>query len=418
MEFPTMQWGVQQDKALSKVAAWLKNPGGQQVFRLFGYAGTGKTTLAKHFAEGAGRVAFGAYTGKAALVLRQKGCLNAATLHSMIYLPSPKSEADIAEMREELFKLKLNLSGEGLEDDDIVSHRKVTFLQEQITDENARLSQPRFTLNRNSDVKSCDLIIVDEVTMVGTRVAEDLCSFGVPILVLGDPGQLPPVGDGGYFTKQRPDILLTEIHRQAKGSPILKLATDVRMGKPLQLGKYGESEVISKAELKERSQDVVKADMVLCGRNRTRMQSNQRLRELSGITNTYPVVGETLVCLRNNAQEGLLNGGLWTVQDVKSHSDDLRRHMTMSSNDEPITVDVEALSMIFRGEDTSAVDYFTIASAAHFDFGRCLTTHKFQGSQAEHGVIIDESSCFRGFEKNHLYTSITRFSDRVLIAID
>ena len=67
-----MQWGLQQDKALSKVAYWLKNPAGQQVFRLFGYAGTGKTTLAKYFAEGISRVAFGAYTGKAALVLRQR----------------------------------------------------------------------------------------------------------------------------------------------------------------------------------------------------------------------------------------------------------------------------------------------------------------------------------------------------------
>jgi exodeoxyribonuclease V len=412
-----MQWGLQQDKALSKVAAWLKNPGEQQVFRLFGYAGTGKTTLAKHFAEGAGRVAFGAYTGKAALVLRQKGCLNAATLHSMIYLPSPKSEADIAEMREELFNLKVNLAAEGLEDDDILRHRRVAFLQEQITDENARLSQPRFTLNRNSDVKSCDLIIVDEVTMVDTRMGEDLCSFGVPILVLGDPGQLPPVGGAGYFTKQRPDILLTEIHRQAKDDPILRLATQVRKKQPLTLGKYGKSEVISRAELKERTVQVQGLDMILCGRNKTRRTTNQRLRELSGIEGIYPTLGEQLVCLKNNAQEGLLNGGLWTVQDVDEHSDDLRRYMRVASTDEPSTVDVEALSMIFRGEDTNAVDYFTIASAHWFDFGSCLTVHKSQGSQWESGLVIDESSCFRGNESNHLYTALTRFSDQVLIAI-
>ena len=415
-----MEWGAQQDKALSQVSAWLKNPGDKQVFKLFGYAGTGKTTLAKHFAEGISRVAFGAYTGKAALVLRQKGCMNAATLHSMIYLPSPKSEAEIAEMREQLFTLKLSLQepeGLMLTDEEVAANQRVKFLQTQIEEENERLQQPRFTLNHNSDVKSCDLIIVDEVTMVDQKMGEDLCSFGVPILVLGDPGQLPPVGGNGYFTKGGCDILLTEVHRQAKENPILRLATQVRNKQQLTLGKYGDSEVISMAELKERTNQVQELDMVLCGRNKTRRTTNQRLRELRGIDTLYPVAGEQLVCLKNSAQEGLLNGGLWTVQSVEDHSDDLRRYMTVSSNDEPVTADVDALSMIFRGEDTNKVDYFTIASAHWFDFGNCLTVHKSQGSQWERGLVMDESECFRGFEPNHLYTALTRFSEEVLIAI-
>ena len=42
-----------QDAALEAVAGWLKakpGRGAAQIFRLFGYAGTGKTTLAKHIA--------------------------------------------------------------------------------------------------------------------------------------------------------------------------------------------------------------------------------------------------------------------------------------------------------------------------------------------------------------------------------
>src|ERR1700704_3832073 len=80
----------QQDAALQAVAAWLKARPGRgstpAVFRLFGYAGTGKTTLAKHLAEGVeGKVLFAAFTGKAALVMRRKGCQNASTIHSLIY---------------------------------------------------------------------------------------------------------------------------------------------------------------------------------------------------------------------------------------------------------------------------------------------------------------------------------------------
>src|SRR5665213_2774895 len=82
-----MAWSPQQDAALTQVAAWLKR-GEPQVFRLFGYAGTGKTTLARHLAEDIeGEVIFAAYTGKAALVLRSKGCKGARTIHSLIYRP-------------------------------------------------------------------------------------------------------------------------------------------------------------------------------------------------------------------------------------------------------------------------------------------------------------------------------------------
>ncbi len=76
-----MAWSVEQEWALAQVGAWLKR-GEPQVFRLFGYAGTGKTTLARHIAEGVdGDVVFAAYTGKAALVMRAKGCVDAATIH-------------------------------------------------------------------------------------------------------------------------------------------------------------------------------------------------------------------------------------------------------------------------------------------------------------------------------------------------
>src|SRR5262249_45869485 len=79
-----------QDTALKAVATWLKAKPGRratpQIFRLFGYAGTGKTTLAKHVAQAVdGKVLYAAFTGKAAQVMRNKGCTGASTIHSLIY---------------------------------------------------------------------------------------------------------------------------------------------------------------------------------------------------------------------------------------------------------------------------------------------------------------------------------------------
>src|SRR6201987_3826461 len=84
------EFSLHQDEALEAVAAWMKAKPGKagtpQVFRLFGYAGTGKTTLARHLAQDvAGKVQFAAFTGKAALVMRNKGCNGATTIHSLIY---------------------------------------------------------------------------------------------------------------------------------------------------------------------------------------------------------------------------------------------------------------------------------------------------------------------------------------------
>src|ERR671917_687661 len=223
-----MTWSPQQDAALKAVSDWLRR-GDQPVFRLFGYAGTGKTTLARHIAEGVdGAVAFGAYTGKAALVLRSKGCTDATTIHSMIYRSRESDEGG-----------------------------------------------PQFVLNRQSQAARADLIVIDECSMVDEELGRDLLSFGQPVLVLGDPAQLPPVKGGGFFTEAPPDVMLTEVHRQAKDDPIIRLSMAVREGGRLPLGNHGESRVVRRHDID--AETVTGADQVLVGMNRTRRLYNGRI---------------------------------------------------------------------------------------------------------------------------------------------
>src|SRR3954468_3447196 len=198
-----MAWSPQQDAALKAVAEWLRRGGEPQGFRLFGYAGTGKTTLARHVAEAVeGEVAFGAYTGKAALVLRSKGCSEASTIHSMIYRSRESDEGG-----------------------------------------------PSFVLNRQSAAAKADLIVIDECSMVDEELGRDLLSFGRPVLVLGDPAQLPPVKGGGFFTEAEPDVMLTEVHRQAKDNPIVRMSIAIREGGRLERGAFGESRIIRRSEI-------------------------------------------------------------------------------------------------------------------------------------------------------------------------
>jgi exodeoxyribonuclease-5 len=168
---------------------------------------------------------------------------------------------------------------------------------------------PTFSLNRQSPIARAKLVIIDECSMVDETLGRDLMSFGTPILVLGDPAQLPPISGGGFFTEHEPDMLLTEIHRQARDNPIIRLALDVREGREFMRGDYGTAQVIGKEDVTREL--VLSADQVLVGINRTRRRYNQRLRELKGFGAAYPQAGDKLVCLRNDPSKGLLNGSLW-----------------------------------------------------------------------------------------------------------
>src|ERR1700704_3898810 len=212
-----------QDAALTAASDWFKAQRGRApIFRLFGYAGTGKTTLSKHIAEGVdGKVLFAAFTGKAACVMRSKGCHSASTIHSLIY--------------------KARETGEEM---------------------------PSFELWDDAPASKAKLIIIDECSMVDAELARDLQSFDVPLLVLGDPAQLPPIQGGGFFTDCEPDAMLTEVHRQAQDDPIVRMSMDVREGRELDIGRYGESEVVSRKELDP--DRVMSADQILVGRNNTR----------------------------------------------------------------------------------------------------------------------------------------------------
>jgi exodeoxyribonuclease V len=352
-------WSPEQTRALDAVGKWLRQ-GEPQVFRLFGYAGVGKTTLARHIAEGArGDTAFAAFTGKAALVLRSKGCAGATTIHSLIY--NATEGADGA---------------------------------------------PSFTINRDGPASRASLIVIDECSMVDEELGRDLLSFGKPILVLGDPAQLPPVRGGGFFTETEPNMMLTEIHRQAEDNPIIRLAGAVRRGEDLPYGDYGKARVIRRNEIS--ADMVLGADQVLVGLNKTRRLYNQRIRALKSRAEVLPVAGDKLVCLRNDRTKGLINGGLWSVEELNGVKKDFVM-MTVRSEDDATkaTTKVAVHKAFFEGAEGD-LPYPIRKDSDEFDFGYALTVHKAQGSQWDNVVLFDESYAFREHRSRWLYTGVTR----------
>jgi len=374
------QFSPHQDDALKAVANWLKakpgHNGTPQLFRLFGYAGTGKTTLARHLAEHAdGEVKFAAFTGKAASVMRGKGCKGASTIHSLIY--------------------RARESGEEI---------------------------PSFDLWDEAPASKAELIVIDECSMVDAELGRDLLSFGVPVLVLGDPAQLPPIQGGGFFTEAEPDVMLTEVHRQAQDDPIVRLSMEIRAGEYLEPGRYGETEVIAKGDLDP--QRVLDADQVLVGRNATRRAYNNRMRERRGFEGEFPDAGDKLVCLRNNRKKGLFNGGLWAVKErgarrgAKSGTKTGIMTMRLLPDDDSGTrgVKVSVRPECFSG-GIEKIDWARRKPYDEFDYGYVLTVHKAQGSQWDDVVLFDESFAFPDSRERWLYTGVTRAAKRLTVVV-
>lgn len=368
-----MNLSLVQQEALGAAARWYHNRD-KPIFRIFGYAGTGKTSIAKFFAESIdGAVQYAAFTGKAAMVMKANGCSNASTIHSILYKP----------------------------------------------DQNEDTGHVKFKKRPKFEMEKIKLFIIDECSMVDEELGADLLSYGIPVLVLGDIGQLPPVNGGGFFTNADPDVMLEDIHRQAADNPILRLATDVREGRGLQVGDYGAARVITKDQL---DQEVVSgADQVLVGVNRTRARYNHRLRTIRGFDTPMPSAGDRLVALRNDHALGLLNGGLWEVVEVKKRrkqavEDGCVRMIVKSLDFGSAAIDVRARRECFDGT-LSQVPWKELRGTQQFDFGYCLTVHKAQGSQWPNVCLFDERGAFGADAARWLYTGITRASEKLTIVV-
>ena len=363
-----MNLSDQQSQAAMAVQKWLRDPSGKPWFYLAGYAGSGKTTIAKALAKSAGSVVYAAFTGKASLVLSSKGCSPSSTIHGLIYkIKDPDSPV------------------------------------------------PEFILNDDSVAATVSLIIIDEVSMVDGDLARDLLSFGTRVLVLGDPAQLPPVKGTGFFTSKTPDFMLTEIHRQAAESPIIRMSMDVREGRGLAVGTFGTSRVMTRDGMTPDM--VLNADQVIVGLNKTRRRYNARVRELLGLSGRF-AQGERVVTLKNDKESGVLNGAIWSVDEISS-ADEYESRLLISPLDAGMTqcpVRVLTHHAWLDGTEND-LDWRKKKTYAPVDYGYVLSCHKSQGSQWDDVLVFDESAYFREDHKAWLYTAITRAADRVTVVV-
>jgi len=352
----------EQHHAVNLIKKWFTSSHKKTPFILAGLAGTGKTTIIKHITNDLEikdyQIRYCAFTGKAALVMKSKGML-ATTIHSLIY--EPRTD----EMKKVKFVRKSNLG---------------------------------------ADVR---LIICDESSMIGKVIQGDLESYSIPILYVGDHGQLPPVGDDVTNLMFNPNFRLETIHRQALDNPIIWIANQARKGKFIEYGKYGST--VFKTTASKIGIDALKiADQIICGKNISRKNINKQMRDYYGFISEYPQVNDKLICLKNNSQNGLVNGMTGTCMSF----DESKFRMDFMSDEGDNYDDLIVDYNIFKG--TKSDKYNKMID--QFDFGYCITCHKSQGSQYNNVIVYEERLGFdKEMHNRWLYTSITRAAEKLII---
>lgn len=256
-----------------------------------GYAGTGKTTILRHMGLKCANIRFVTPTHKAAGVLRSKLPAelkrHVNTYHQLIYLPKPTYTCELSGLNMKA------LPSCACEDGDACEHVpqfEPCRRHEAYPDANGVYpckAQEKLEFDKREYLEGhISLIIVDEASMLTEDEVNDIRSYGVPVMLVGDHGQLPPVKAKMNPWILQPKLLLSVNHRQGEESGIPEAAMAARSSGQFSKRSYGSSVRILPQDdgrvpgLLERFRPDAKGRVVLVQTNALRASINQAYHEM------------------------------------------------------------------------------------------------------------------------------------------
>lgn len=356
-----------------------------------GFAGTGKTFLTKIIIDGIGvrehELLVGAYTGKAAQKLQQTGFRNATTLHKMLYT-SIKTENGFVNIP----KSKALFSG----------------------------------------VK---VILIDEISMVPDHILRIAAMLDIHIIMMGDPGQIPPIGkDNGMLLN--PHIFLQKIMRQNEDNSIIRLSKMIREGEKITPFNDDFIRMYPREEIEPSM--LMWADQIICSKNATRNNINKIVRLEKGFYDPTPMVGDKIIVTENdwdfsNSDGSSLINGL--IGEIKYSGDLVAGEPGSLINREilqsVVDIDPDYNTSVFTGVKYDALPFVkgiesyrpnrnveSIDRLHKIDFGYAITTHKSQGSEYSKVLGIEEIMKGGNSHVRLFYTLITRAEEKLIVGYD
>lgn len=414
-----MNFSPDQQAAIEAIREWAQS--GREHFRLGGLAGTGKTSISALLPGLLGTsIQFAAPTGRAASVLTRKLRTEARTLHSLLYVAESYTdhveECECSEghtLRNES-NACVNEEGRllvcmrvGCTCPTTINWRKRSEMLCECYD------TYQCALHRNP---LADILVIDEASMVGQTLYNDVCELPCRKIWVGDYGQLPPVMDGrGVLSEANLDAKLIQIHRQADnpaGSNIVDLAHAVRSyGKNAAYTWSGEGVTIKRMSPAKAKLKADPARLVICWKNSTRVMQNARMRAMLGLPPDKAVVGDKVICLRNNREQNIYNGQMGIISQIFGETNFVYKVEIQMEDGNIFRGDI--VKAQFGQEKTLNDGYGNL-----FDYGYCITAHKSQGSEADEVVVLAEGYQDMGAgDPRWIYTAVTRAKKQLTVVL-
>lgn len=368
-------------------------------FFLAGYAGTGKTSCIKHilthedylnleipgvnaFRQTEKRyrtqtevpkdpppsyeIAFGAFTAKACQVMQSKS-IPGTTIHSMLYFPNGKDQDTIDLCKHLLINPSVNIPklADKLTENDGEDHPYRKLMMQYLVDPMASIRTIQEMLDTASQIgfqfvpadhprsrlRNTKLLVLDECSMIGDDIWSDLLRTGIPMIIIGDIGQLQPVkSQMAPFMAKPPHYMLTEIQRQRATQsvhPIIQFATMARNTDMIAF-----QNLKLETDPKQRAARIAVAtfmktdgyrfigpqhfDQIICATHKRRKELNVHARKahhehtnlleslfrdhgpMSDPNNLpfHPIRNDKVICGANNHELQLYNGVIYNVLEV------------------------------------------------------------------------------------------------------
>ena len=280
--------------------------------------------------------------------------------------------------------------------------------------------------NKNIENKlPCDLLIVDEFSMVDTWLAAALFEAihaRTRIVLVGDADQLPSVGPGNVLNDlircpRIPTTRLQHIFRQAGGNDIADKAAKINQGivpSPID----GPNFHFIPFEEPEQAKSIL-ADLLATGiRSKIQIDQKTDLQILTPMRKGPLGVFELNTFLQNLVNPGItrhkIMGVAWSdgdrVMQIKNNYDknvfngDIGIIFKVHKGDDKVTVFYDDKTVEYEGDE---LEQLSLAYAS--------TIHKSQGSEYPAVVVILDSSHYMMLQRNLLYTAITRAKGHVWV---
>jgi UvrD-like helicase C-terminal domain/AAA domain len=409
---------------------------------------TGKTALAGQLANRLGvRVTFGTPTNKAAWVLRhklpQEQRNRCGTYHSLLFRPNSwHSCLASGEIAGELGCA----CGLGFDDDDCACPRFKCPDARCVSNAEGCRVESHLTFDRREYAGGHrDLLVLDEASMITEEQVDAIKLFGLPVLLVGDHGQLSPVKGSVSPWMLKPDIELTENYRQSESSGIIRAALTARKLGTIPLGRYGDSTVVMNGSSRPDAYEALsparlvpgQQSMIVTWTNARRADINRAIHAAIADGNPAVIIaGERVTSLGTydcSVMKPDDNGGWraagWTTKVANGISGTVLQVLSMSRKTADVVIRLDGHPGEEPGRAVKVVRRIDLGQlgnpkslrpdervAAAWDYAFCRTVHKSQGDEADRVALVGNGPS--GPDRaRFLYTAMTRAKSKLLVIL-